>query len=232
MSAALGSEAIRPLVYLAEVSKSYQDGEVRTEVLQGVDLAVEPGESVAIVGPSGSGKSTLLHVIGALDHYDQGTVEIAGRDLGHLTSRELAQFRNRKVGFVFQFQELLPDFTAVENVAVPARISGVAGPEAERLALIALEAVGLAGLGDRFPAQLSGGERQRVGLCRALINNPSLILADEPTGSLDEEQGEAVIELLLGLQREHGTTLILVTHNPEIATRCGRVLTLRDGRLA
>ena len=221
-----------PLVELSEVWKSYQDGEARTEVLQGVDLQVEAGESVAIVGPSGSGKSTLLHIIGALDHYDRGIVEIGGRSLAQLAARELAAFRNREVGFVFQFQELLPDFTAIENVAVPARIAGVAASAAEQRAREALGAVGLGDLGDRFPAQLSGGERQRVGLCRAVVNRPSLILADEPTGSLDEEQGEAVIELLLGLQKEYGTTLILVTHNPEIASRCGRVLALREGHLA
>lgn len=221
-----------PLVELEGVCKGYQDGERRTEVLRGVDLLVEPGEAVAVVGPSGAGKSTLLHLVGALDACDRGTVRVAGEDLGSLDNRRLARFRNRQVGFVFQFQELLPDFTAAENVAVPARIAGRSREEAMRAATEALRAVGLGELGHRFPAQLSGGERQRVGLCRALINRPALVLADEPTGSLDHEHGDRVLDLLLELRREHQTALILVTHDRDTAGRCGRVLTLRDGRLA
>lgn len=221
-----------PLVELAAVHKGYRDGDRRTEVLRGVDMVVERGEAVAVVGPSGAGKSTLLHLIGGLDNCDQGAVRVAGEDLGHLNGRRLARFRNRQVGFVFQFQELLPDFTAAENVAVPARIAGRSRDQAMSAAEDALRAVGLEGLGHRFPAQLSGGERQRVGLCRALINRPALVLADEPTGSLDHEHGERVLDLLLELRREHQTALILVTHDRDTAGRCGRVLTLRDGRLA
>lgn len=220
-----------PLVEVAGVWKSYRDGDSRTEVLRGIDLTVDPGEAVAIAGPSGSGKSTLLHLIGALDPFDAGSIVIAGRRIEDLNEAELARLRNQELGFVFQFQELLPDFTAVENVAVPARIQGSDGDRARALAQEALESVGLGGLENRFPAQLSGGERQRVALCRALINGPALVLADEPTGSLDQEHGEQVIDLLLTLQEQHGTSLILVTHDRQIAARCGRVLTLRDGRL-
>lgn len=220
------------LVELQGVHKGYQDGDRRTEVLRGVDLTVERGEAVAIAGPSGSGKSTLLHLIGALDGVDSGTVRVGGEELGALNARRLAAFRNRQVGFVFQFQELLPDFTAAENVAVPARIAGRPRAESMAAAEEALTAVGLGDLGHRFPAQLSGGERQRVGLCRALINRPALVLADEPTGSLDHDHGEQVMNLLLQLCEDHETTLILVTHDRDTAARCGRVLTLRDGRLA
>lgn len=220
------------LVELQGVHKGYQDGDRRTEVLRGVDLTVERGEAVAIAGPSGSGKSTLLHLIGALDGVDSGTVRVGGEELGALNARRLAAFRNRQVGFVFQFQELLPDFTAAENVAVPARIAGRSQAESMAAAEEALAAVGLGDLGHRFPAQLSGGERQRVGLCRALINRPALVLADEPTGSLDHDHGEQVMNLLLQLCEDHETTLILVTHDRDTAARCGRVLTLRDGRLA
>lgn len=221
-----------PLVELEQVHKGYQDGDRRTEVLRGVDLTVERGEAVAIAGPSGSGKSTLLHLIGALDLADSGTVRVDGEELGALNARRLAAFRNRRVGFVFQFQELLPDFTAAENVAVPARIAGRPQGESMAAAEKALTAVGLGDLGHRFPAHLSGGERQRVGLCRALINRPDLVLADEPTGSLDHDHGAQVMNLLLELCEDLETTLILVTHDRDTAARCGRVLTLRDGRLA
>ncbi len=221
-----------PLVQLEDVHKSYQDGDVRTEVLRGVDLELAQGESVAIVGPSGSGKSTLLHVIGALDHYDRGSVVVAGERLADLSGSRLSAYRNRRIGFVFQFQELLPDFTAAENIAVPARIAGWSKEEAMAAAVDWLEKVGLSELGHRYPTQLSGGERQRVGLCRALVNRPDLILADEPTGSLDADHGRQVMDLLMELQREVETSLILVTHDRETASRCGRVLVLREGRLA
>ena len=221
-----------PLVQLEDVHKSYEDGDVRTEVLRGVDLELARGESVAIVGPSGSGKSTLLHLIGALDRCDSGSVVVAGERLGELSGARLSAYRNRRIGFVFQFQELLPDFTAQENVAVPARIAGRSKEEALAAAGDLLAQVGLPELGHRYPAHLSGGERQRVGLCRALINRPDLILADEPTGSLDADHGRQVMDLILELQKRVQTSLILVTHDRETAGRCGRVLALREGRLA
>jgi len=213
------------------LTKVYQDGVRKVTVLDGVNLAVEPGELVAIVGPSGSGKSTLLHLLGALDRPDGGLVEIGGEPLGRLSGAQLAAFRNRTIGFVFQFHQLLPYFTALENVMLPGRI---AGGEPRRVLARARDLLLEVGLEERlhhFPNQLSGGERQRVALCRALALEPPLLLADEPTGNLDPESGETVFSLLLALQARHGTTGILVTHNPEIAQRCTRTLRLDGGVL-
>jgi lipoprotein-releasing system ATP-binding protein len=211
--------------------KGYRDGDRRVEVLRGIDFDVVPGELVAIVGPSGSGKSTLLHLLGTLDRPDDGTVEIAGSDVGELAGARLAAFRNRTIGFVFQFHQLLPDFTALENVMIPGRIAGrdPAGVHAGARAL--LSEVGLEQRLDHFPSELSGGERQRVALCRALALEPPLLLADEPTGNLDPASGDQVFELLLELQSRHGTTAVVVTHNPAIAERCGRILQLSGGML-
>ena len=218
-------------VRAAGLTKTYQDGVRRVEVLRGVDLAVEPGEMVAIVGPSGSGKSTLLHLLGTLDRPDAGTVVIGGRSLAGLSGTALAAFRNRQIGFVFQFHQLLPDFTALENVMVPGRIAGIEPRQVGEGARRLLSEVGLAERLDHFPNQLSGGERQRVALCRALALEPPLLLADEPTGNLDPESGDQVFRLLLELQARHGTTGVLVTHNPEIAARCTRTLRLEGGVL-
>ena len=213
------------------LSKAYRDGDRVVSVLQGVDLTVAAGEMVAVVGPSGSGKSTLLHVLGGLDRPDEGRVEIAGEDIARLRPAELAAFRNRTIGFVFQFHQLLPDFTARENVMLPGRIAGReprwAAERAERL----LTEVGLAERLDHFPNELSGGERQRVALCRALALDPPLLLADEPTGNLDPASGGRVFDLLLDLQARHGTTGVLVTHNPELALRCARIFELDGGTL-
>lgn len=213
------------------LTKAYLDGARRVDVLRGVDLVVEPGEFVAIVGPSGSGKSTLLHLLGALDRPDQGSVRIGDNSLGDLSPTELASFRNRTLGFVFQFQELLADFTAEENVTLPGRIAGLEPRELGNRARSLLEEVGLADRMDHFPSQLSGGERQRVALCRALLLEPPLLLADEPTGNLDPVSGEQIFDLMLELQRRHGTTAVVVTHNPELASRCGRLLRLEGGVL-
>jgi lipoprotein-releasing system ATP-binding protein len=211
--------------------KTYEDGVRRVEVLRGIDLAVEPGELVAVVGPSGSGKSTLLHLLGALDKPDGGEVSIGGQALSGLSGARLAAFRNRTMGFVFQFHQLLPDFTALENVILPGRIAGM---EPKRLLARAeglLLEVGLADRREHFPNQLSGGERQRVAICRALMLEPPLLLADEPTGNLDPASGEQVFALLVDLQKRHGTTGLLVTHNPQIAERCTRILRLEGGVL-
>ncbi len=218
-------------VHAAGLSKTYQDGLRRVEVLRGVDLEVEPGEMVAIVGPSGSGKSTLLHLLGALDRPDSGLVEIGGQRLTGLSGAALAGFRNRTIGFVFQFHQLLPDFTALENVMLPGRIAGLDPRQVLASARRLLLEVGLKERLDHFPNQLSGGERQRVALCRALVLEPPLLLADEPTGNLDPASGDNVFELLLNLQARHRTTGILVTHNPEIAERCTRILRLDGGVL-
>lgn len=218
-------------VLASGLRKTYADGVRRVEVLKGVDLAVEPGELVAVVGPSGSGKSTLLHLLGALDRPDGGTIEIGGRLLAGLSGAQLAEFRNRTVGFVFQFHQLLPDFTALENVMLPGRIAGREPVAVLESARRLLQEVGLEERLDHFPNQLSGGERQRVALCRALVLEPPLLLADEPTGNLDPASGEIVFNLLLELQARHRTTGILVTHNPEIAERCTRILRLEGGVL-
>jgi lipoprotein-releasing system ATP-binding protein len=218
-------------VRAAGLTKTYQDGVRRVEVLRGVDLTVEPGEMVAIVGPSGSGKSTLLHLLGALDRPDAGTVEIGGQLLAGLSGASLAAFRNRTIGFVFQFHQLLPDFTALENVMLPGRIARLEPKAVHENACRLLSEVGLENRLDHFPNQLSGGERQRVALCRALVLEPPLLLADEPTGNLDPESGATVFQLLLDLQARHNTTGILVTHNPEIAQRCSRIQRLEGGAL-
>ena len=218
-------------VEVRDVTKTYQDGVRRVEVLKSVDLRIEPGEMVAIVGPSGSGKSTLLHLIGALDRPDGGTIAIGGQPLEKLSGAGLAGFRNRTIGFVFQFHQLLPDFTALENVMLPGRIAGLEPRGVLDNARRLLREVGLEERLDFFPNQLSGGERQRVALCRALALEPPLLLADEPTGNLDPESGETVFNLLLDLQARHRTTGILVTHNPEIAGRCTRTMRLDGGVL-
>ena len=213
------------------VEKAYDDGARRVAVLRGIDLDVEPGEMLAIMGPSGSGKSTLLHVLGALDRPDAGRIEVAGQDLATLRGAALAAFRNRTLGFVFQFHQLLPDFTAVENVLIPGRIAGGDLAALRRRAAALLEEVGLAERADFFPNQLSGGERQRVALSRALLLEPPLLLADEPTGNLDPKSGDQVLELLAEMQARHRATVVLVTHNPDIARRCGRLLRLEEGLL-
>jgi lipoprotein-releasing system ATP-binding protein len=213
------------------VRKSYRDAGREVEVLRGVDLTVEPAELVAIVGPSGSGKSTLLHLLGALDRPDAGTIALEGQRLDGLDENRLADLRNRRLGFVFQFHQLLPDFTALENVMMPGRIAGQAGAVTRRRAEELLDEVGLRDRASHFPSQLSGGERQRVALCRALLLEPPILLADEPTGNLDPASGEQVLERLLDLRARHRTTAVLVTHNPVIAARCGRVLRLDGGVL-
>ncbi|QQR72864.1 MAG: ABC transporter ATP-binding protein [Holophagales bacterium] len=213
------------------LAKSYRDGSRTVEVLRGADLEVAAGELIAVVGPSGSGKSTLLHLLGGLDTADGGEITVGGRRIDRLPPPELAAFRARTVGFVFQFYQLLADFTALENVVLPARIARSPLPAAERRARELLAAVGLAERFDHFPNQLSGGEQQRVALCRALLLEPPLLLADEPTGNLDPASGELVFEQLLALRRAHGTTALLVTHNPEMAGRCARVLSLEMGQL-
>jgi lipoprotein-releasing system ATP-binding protein len=214
------------------VDKSYRDGARAVEVLHGIDLEVRAGERLAIVGPSGSGKSTLLHLLGGLDRPDRGEIEIGGTALAGLSAERLAAFRNRTIGFVFQFHQLLADFTALENVMLPGRIAGQPAREVAGRARDLLERVGLAERADHFPSQLSGGEQQRAALCRALLLEPPLLLADEPTGSLDPESGSTVVELLEELQRGRGTTAIVVTHNPAVAARCDRILTLEGGRLS
>ena len=206
-------------------------GGVPVEVLRGVSLRLAAGETLAVTGPSGSGKTTLLQIIGAMDRPDSGAVRVNGRELSGLDERARGAFRNREIGFVFQAHHLLPQLTALENVLVPAwadRADGACVARARRL----LERVGLAARVSHFPGQLSGGERQRVALARALLMEPCLLLADEPTGALDHRNAEALMDLIVELNRESGTTLILVTHAQACASRMGRTVTLTDGELS
>lgn len=215
----------------SDVSKSFLGAEENLEIFRHLNLTVEAGEALAVVGASGSGKSTLLHLMGALDRPTSGTVLFNGRDMATISPDDQATLRNKSLGFVFQFHHLLPEFSALENVAMPALING------ERFAAIApraramLERVGLANRTDNRPATLSGGERQRVAIARALLMRPRVLLADEPTGNLDEHTGAQVGDLLLELNRELGMTLVIVTHNQELATRMDRGLELRAGAL-
>jgi len=213
------------------VHKSYVDGDRKVRVLSGIDLEASPGEIVAVVGPSGSGKSTLLHLLGALDVPDEGEIAIGGENLAGLDRRRLAELRNRTVGFIFQFHRLLPDFDALENVMLPGRIGGMKPRAAFDRARDLLVEVGLEERLDHFPNELSGGERQRVALCRALLLEPPLLLADEPTGNLDPASAEQVFGLLLDLQARHQTTAVVVTHNPALAARCAKIFRLDGGRL-
>ena len=203
-------------------------GEVN--ILQGIDLAVEAGETTAVVGPSGSGKSTMMMVIAGLERPTSGRVTVAGRDLAGLDEDALALFRRQNVGIVFQSFHLIPTMSALENVAVPLELARRPGARAAAAAI--LQRVGLGGRLAHYPGQLSGGEQQRVALARACVARPRLLLADEPTGNLDQATGQAVIDLLFSLHRELGATLLLITHDPMLAGRCGRTVHLADGRLS
>ena len=211
--------------------KSYRAGERPVEVLRDLDLRLEEGEMAAVVGASGVGKSTLLHVVGGLDRIDAGRVTLAGIDVNTLGDDELVAFRNKHVGFVFQFHHLLPEFNALENTEMPLRIARLPMAEVTTRARDLLDQVGLTERLTHRPGMLSGGEQQRVAVARALVMRPSLLLADEPTGDLDEQTGEALHELLRTMHARHGLTSLIATHNPRLAASCDRVLRLEDGRL-
>jgi lipoprotein-releasing system ATP-binding protein len=220
-----------PFITVTNLAKSYPVGGTRLPVLKGLELALERGEMVAIVGASGVGKSTLLHVLGGLDKPDVGSIHINQSDLAHMSDDELVAFRNRHVGFVFQFHHLLPEFSAVENAEMPLRIARRSGTECRARAAGLLERVGLAERLDHRPGMLSGGEQQRVAIARALVMQPTLLLADEPTGDLDEHTADNLHDLLQEMHREHGLTSVIATHNPKLAAACDRMLRLEDGRL-
>lgn len=216
-----------PFLEARGLSKTYRNAEVPVEVFTGIDLAVERGEMLAIVGPSGIGKSTLLHLLGGLDRPDAGAIRVGDREITKMSSDELARFRNRNVGFVFQFHHLLPEFSAVENVAMPGWIGRIPTAEALRKAASLLTELGLEPRQRHFPNQLSGGEQQRVAIARALLIDPLLFLADEPTGNLDLETSKKVFDLMRECHVKRGLTSVIVTHNPDLAARCDRVVEMR-----
>ncbi len=219
------------LLQVKQVSKRYQEGSIDTQVLHGVDLDVYIGEQLAIVGSSGSGKSTLLHIMGTLDQPTEGEVILQGENLYQLSASRQARIRNQDLGFIYQFHHLLPEFTALENVAMPGLIQGRGKKEVEQEAKALLERVGLGHRLSHTPAEMSGGERQRTAIARALINKPKLVLADEPTGNLDAASGESVYELIRELGSQLGTAFVVVTHDPKLAARMDRQLQMKDGLL-
>jgi lipoprotein-releasing system ATP-binding protein len=218
-----------PLLLAENITRHFTLKDDTVSVLNGVSLSVERGELVAIVGASGTGKSTLLHILGTLDHPSSGTVAFEGQDLFAMDTAARADFRNRHLGFVFQFNQLLPEFSALENAAMPLLLRGER--DATKKARVLLEQVGLSHRLSHRPAELSGGEQQRVAVARALVGRPDLILADEPTGNLDAHTGDGVFEMLSSLAKDAGSAVLMVTHNERLAARCGRTLHMADGLL-
>lgn len=220
------------LITVKELYKTYSSSGKKVEVLKGIDLSIKKGETVAVVGASGAGKSTLMNIMGALDKPTSGTVLYGEEPVFMKDDKRLAAFRNRSVGFVFQFHHLLPEFTAAENVMLPALIGGATFEEARTRAEGLLKEVGLGARLDHKPGELSGGEQQRTAIVRALVQSPGVVLADEPTGNLDTKTGEEVFDLLINLNRDKGTTMVIVTHNERLAGRLGRLIRMTDGKIA
>lgn len=222
------SEAI---VHVDNVTKSFRRDKFEIEVLQGIDLTIEPGEFVALMGPSGSGKSTLLNLLAGIDRPTGGELKVAGQSVGKLNESQLAGWRHRNIGFIFQFYNLLPVLTAYENVELPLTLTRLKKSARKRKAETALDVVGLADRMDHYPRQLSGGQEQRVAIARAIVTDPALLLADEPTGDLDAESAGEILDLLQQLNRDFGKTIVMVTHDPEAASRAGRLVQLHKGQL-
>ena len=219
------------VIELKGVGKTYMMDEVEVQALKGVDLKIRKREFVAIMGPSGSGKSTLLNMIGVLDRPTTGSVRLDGMDIAKLDDVQLSRLRGRKIGFIFQFFNLYPTLTARENVELPMMILERGRAERVKKSMELMKLVGLEKRADHLPSQLSGGERQRVAICRALANDPPLLLADEPTGNLDSKTGDEIIAFLTGLVKEHKVTVVMVTHDPHLAKRAERVITMKDGKI-
>jgi lipoprotein-releasing system ATP-binding protein len=229
----MGMTRKQTLVKANNIWKEYKSGKsLSLQVLKGVDIEIREGEFVVIIGPSGSGKSTLLHILGGLDTPTEGTVTLGEQNIFDFSEDELSEFRNKKLGFVFQFHHLLPEFTALENVCMPAMIQGIRMEQCKPNAVTLLKNVGLEGRMHHKPGELSGGEQQRVAIARSLMNQPMIILADEPSGNLDKENGLRLHELLSELSRKDGHTFVIATHNPDLARRADRILRLGDGKLS
>lgn len=218
-------------VTIAHLTKTYQEGETQRTVLKDVNLTLKPGEFTVLLGQSGSGKSTLLNLISGIDQADQGSIRIGDTEITALDEKSRTLFRRDRIGFVFQFFNLIPTLTVLENVTLPQELAGKSAQEAQISAMALLEQVGIGDRGDAYPDKLSGGQQQRVAIARALAHGPDLILADEPTGNLDEETGATVLKLLLELANQGGKTLVMATHNPEIAKQADRVLQVQEGQL-
>jgi putative ABC transport system ATP-binding protein len=220
------------LVRVVDVHKVFRRGEERIEILDGLNLAVAKGEFLALMGPSGSGKTTLLNLLGGLDRPTSGTIEVAGEAIGNLSEARLARWRARHIGFVFQLYNLLPVLTAEKNVELPLLLTSLAKSQRRSHVATALDVVGLSQRSKHYPRQLSGGQEQRVGIARAIVTDPTLLLCDEPTGDLDRKAGDEILDLLQALNREHGKTIVMVTHDPHAAARATRTVYLDKGRLS
>jgi putative ABC transport system ATP-binding protein len=231
VTATPATQANQPIIDVQNVVKTYSSGSLKVQALRGVSLAVQPGEMLAVMGPSGCGKTTLLNCMSGLDRVTEGAIFIEGTDLASLNDRQKTSYRAQNMGFIFQTYNLLPVLSAVENVELPLVVSGVSAGKARKQAIAALDRVGLADRANNWPAQLSGGQRQRVTIARALVNDPAIVWADEPTGALDSKTATDIIDLMTTLNREQGQTFVIVTHDAGVGARCHRLVKMSDGEI-